>query len=144
MRKEARKGAGNANVLPKILVKFSHGGIYLQWVRCGKKNCRCATGVKHKAYYYFERYDGKTKKTYIRKADLPAVRERVEEVTYWRNRIRLGKKHTKESIKVRRSEKRDLRKAGIKEEPINWEYMKFMTDQILKHYNLEDVKDNEK
>lgn len=128
MLSDTRELAQNPLSLPKIFVKFSHGGIYLQWIRCGKKNCRCARGAKHPAYYYFEREDGKTKKTYIRKADLPQAMKMVAEVTYWRDRIRSKKRLFKNVMKAAREEKRIAKAAGIKKEltigeilKINWD-----------------------
>lgn len=57
-------------ILPKTIYQISNGGVYLQAVRCGKSNCRCARGERHTAYYFFTRVDGKLTKTYIRKAEL--------------------------------------------------------------------------
>src|SRR5689334_7708955 len=62
--------------LPKML----GGSLHEQWVRCGKKNCRCARGEQHGPYlYYFTRCDDRTYKTYIPPSALPAVRAALAE-----------------------------------------------------------------
>ncbi len=55
-------------MLPKIPDEISNGGVYLQNVRCGKPNCRCANGERHEGYYYYIRREGtRIRKTYIPK-----------------------------------------------------------------------------
>ncbi len=64
-------------VLPKTAGEIINGGLYLQRVRCGKQNCKCARGETHSAYYFFTRRCGKLIKIYIRKADVKAFSELV-------------------------------------------------------------------
>lgn len=66
-----------AKVLPKTTSEISNGGVYLQRVRCGKQNCKCARGETHSAYYFFTRRCGKLIKIYVRKADVEAFSELV-------------------------------------------------------------------
>jgi hypothetical protein len=56
--------------LPKTLP----GVVCVQWVRCGKPNCRCARGRRHLAYYRFWREGGRLCKRYVPHADLERVR----------------------------------------------------------------------
>jgi hypothetical protein len=66
-------------LLPKIAEAFGNGGVYAQMVRCGKSACRCsAGGPRHRAYYFLGRAGGKQRKIYLRRADVPEVRRRVE------------------------------------------------------------------
>lgn len=58
--------------LPKI--DLLPGSVCLQRVRCGKSNCRCASGHLHEAYYRFWREDGRLRKAYVRKRDLEQIR----------------------------------------------------------------------
>ena len=52
------------------------GTICAQYVRCGRKNCRCARGALHGPYYYrFTREGGQLRKQYIRKAEVEAAQE---------------------------------------------------------------------
>jgi hypothetical protein len=60
------------NLLPKI--EALPGAVHLQRVKCGKVNCRCASGKPHEAYYRFWRERGKLCKAYVRKADVERVR----------------------------------------------------------------------
>ncbi len=119
-------------MLPKIFMPTNNGGVYLQKVRCGKKNCRCATGEKHEAYYYFHRVDGKLKKQYIRKADLNEFVGEVDFITEFRHRIRYKTKLMKDRVKEIKAEKKARKEAGIKEEPIDWNIPRGMIEKLMK------------
>jgi hypothetical protein len=55
------------------------GVVCEQWVRCGRRNCRCARGELHGPFFYrFWREGGKLKKQYVRAVDLQEVRARCE------------------------------------------------------------------
>jgi hypothetical protein len=58
-----------AKVLPKTAGEIANGGLYLQRVRCGKQNCKCARGETHPAYYFFTRRAGKFVKIYVRRSE---------------------------------------------------------------------------
>ena len=58
-----------AKVLPKTAGEVDNGGLYLQRVRCGKQNCKCARGETHLAYYFITRRAGKFIKIYVRKSE---------------------------------------------------------------------------
>ena len=61
--------------LPKMLL----GAVHVQWVRCCRKNCRCAHGQPHGPYWYrLWRENGKLRKRYVRPADVDDVRSRCE------------------------------------------------------------------
>ncbi len=64
-------------VLPKTAGEIINGGLYLQRVRCGKQNCKCARGETHSAYYFFTRRCGKLVKLYVRKSEVSAFSEMV-------------------------------------------------------------------
>jgi hypothetical protein len=74
------------------------GAVCAQYVRCGRANCRCATGMLHGPYYYrFVRIDGRLCKRYIRRADLPEVcartaahRRERRQLACWRQLVRHG------------------------------------------------------
>ena len=56
------------------------GEICEQYVRCGKKNCHCSEGKLHGPYYYrVFREEGRVKKLYVSRKDLPAVRASIVE-----------------------------------------------------------------
>ncbi len=72
-RQEARGKAMKTKtqkVLPKTASEIQNGGLYLQRVRCGKQNCKCARGESHLAYYFITRRNKKLVKIYIRKAEI--------------------------------------------------------------------------
>ncbi|MCZ6676681.1 MAG: terminase small subunit [Candidatus Poribacteria bacterium] len=58
------------------------GTLHLQRVRCGKKNCRCASTRQedaHKAWYRLWRDEhGNQHKTYVKRSELGAVRQAIE------------------------------------------------------------------
>jgi hypothetical protein len=68
-----------AKVLPKTAGEITNGGLYVQRVRCGKANCKCARGEHHTAFYFFTRRRGKLVKFYVRRADVKAFSEIVEQ-----------------------------------------------------------------
>ncbi len=81
-----------AKVLPKTVEEITNGGVYLQRVRCGKQNCRCARGDFHTAFYFFTRIDGKLVKRYVRKAEVERLTELAETASEKRKHLRQVKK----------------------------------------------------
>ena len=48
-------------------------------VRCGKATCRCVDGAGHGPYWFLRwREGGIQRRRYVRRADVPAVREVIE------------------------------------------------------------------
>ncbi len=72
--------------LPKIsnieAISLHPGGVFEQWVRCGKAICKCAPkrgGNLHGAYFYLLFWqNGKQHKRYIKQADVARVRAACE------------------------------------------------------------------
>ena len=67
----------NQKALPKIEIEAGYlpGALIAERVRCGKPSCRCARGELHGPYHYrYWRAGGRLIKTYVRKADVDAVR----------------------------------------------------------------------
>lgn len=61
--------------LPKTLP----GVVCRQWVKCGRRNCRCGHGQLHGPYFYrFWRENGRLRKVYVRPMDVEAVRVHCE------------------------------------------------------------------
>ena len=56
--------------------------------RCGKTNCRCATGKKHISYLLTRSEKGKTKTTYVPMGLLPEVKEWVREYRFHKERLK--------------------------------------------------------
>lgn len=54
-----------------------HGSLVEMKRTCGKPQCRCARGEKHKAFYISRRLDGKTRLDHVSKS-------RVKDVRKWR------------------------------------------------------------
>lgn len=66
----------------------SFGSVFRQEIKCGKSNCHCLKGKKHRAYYhyYYERDNSGNlilKKMYVQKNELKRLRERL---CYWNNK----------------------------------------------------------
>jgi len=69
----------------ELLPKTLRGVVCRQWVRCGRSNCRCASGQLHGPYaYHFGRVNGRLRKRYVR----PAEVEKVEAACQARQRQR--------------------------------------------------------
>lgn len=95
-REKASRASGakkSAGMLPKILsLAAGQGSLQAQRVRCGKANCRCASGDLHEGYhYFFSRVGGRQYKVYVRRGDAPAVQEairaRVVRRAQWRSEL---------------------------------------------------------
>jgi Family of unknown function (DUF6788) len=63
------------NKSDKMLPKNLPASVCAQYVRCGKRGCRCGRGELHGPYHYcFWREGGRLRKAYIKKADVEQVR----------------------------------------------------------------------
>ena len=59
----------------KVLPKTMRGTVHKQFKKCGKSNCKCASGNLHGTYYYhFVRIDGKLVKRYLKADDVDQIR----------------------------------------------------------------------
>ncbi len=94
-------------VLPKTTDEITNGGLYVQRVRCGKQNCKCAHGETHSAYYFFTRRNGKLLKTYVRKAEINAFALITKQAAFERRRQRQA---VKSSLDLLRTFRADLSK----------------------------------
>lgn len=81
-------------VLPKTTDEIENGGIYVQHIRCGKSNCKCARGETHTAFYFFTRRNGKSVKYYVRKASVEDFTKIVNQSAFNRAQKRLAKKES--------------------------------------------------
>ena len=55
------------------------GVVLAEMKRCGKTNCRCASGALHGPYTYrYYRDRSRLRKQYVRSCDVPSVRARIE------------------------------------------------------------------
>ncbi len=93
--------------LPKTIGEITTGGVYLQRVRCGKSNCKCARGDTHTAYYFFASRDGKLTKTYIRKSQVKAFSRLVDRAAAERKRQRRTDKSGWDSLRQLRQSLRE-------------------------------------
>ena len=83
-----------AKTLPKTADEIPNGGLYLQRVRCGKANCKCARGELHTAFYFFTRHNGKLIKIYVRKAEVKTFTQIANQATLNRVRKQLSEKES--------------------------------------------------
>lgn len=111
MKKESLKSFKYTKTLSKNYTQIYNGGVYSQWVRCGKKNCKCARGEKHEAYYFFTREFGKLTKTYVRKAEREAFAEILNEAMFWR-RFRMPKYRPQILLEIRKQLEEYAKKSG--------------------------------
>lgn len=82
------------------------GTVIAEHVRCGKPGCRCAQGRLHGPYFYLtRRVNGRLRRTYVPKSELPAVQAMC------RNRMmqqEMARKNRAENAALMRSFKSDL------------------------------------
>ena len=93
-----------AKVLPKTAGEIANGGLYLQRVRCGKQNCKCARGETHPAYYFFTRRAGKLIKIYVRRSEFDEFARLVVQAA-------MKRKERQQTAKVNSDLLRQLRRA---------------------------------
>jgi hypothetical protein len=68
-----------SNQNEKALPKMEVGTVHVQWVRCNRAGCRCATGRPHGPYHYlFFREAGRLRKRYVPPERLAEVRAACE------------------------------------------------------------------
>jgi hypothetical protein len=96
-----------AKMLPKTVEQITNGGIYIQRVRCGKSNCKCARGTLHTGHYFFTRLNGKLIKRYIRKAEFAVFFSLVNEARAGRRDRRQVLRNSAEMLKGFRLELSD-------------------------------------
>ncbi len=94
-------------MLPKTADEIENGGLYSQRVRCGKRNCKCARGETHTAFYFFTRRNRKLVKTYIRKSEMKAFSEMVDLANVERTQKRMFMKESSELLKQLRESVRE-------------------------------------
>lgn len=111
MKKETFKSFKYVKTLPKNHTQIYNGGLYRQWVKCGKKNCKCARGERHEAYYFFTREFGKLTKTYVRKTEREAFVEILNEAIFWR-RFRMPKYRPQMLLEFRKQLEEYAKKSG--------------------------------
>ena len=90
--------------LPKTADEIQNGGVYIQRVRCGKSNCKCAKGEKHTAFYFFIYRNGKNFKFYVRKSEVEAFSRMVAQANEERRRKRQAVKVSAELLSKFRAE----------------------------------------
>jgi hypothetical protein len=96
-------------LLPKM--RPQPGTVHEQLVKCGKLNCRCARGERHRAFYRFWRdADGRLRKAYVPRSRVEEVRAACEA---WKenNRAVLATVKGPESRSVRAEIRRMIRSA---------------------------------
>ncbi len=90
----------SVKVLPKTANEIQNGGVYVQAVRCGKSNCKCARGDTHTGFYFFTRRNGKLIKFYIRKAEVAGFSRLVDQATAEARSRRQSVKDSAELLKT--------------------------------------------
>lgn len=75
--REERERLENSLFRPKSMMRAS---LVLLPNFCGKEDCRCKKGHPHGPYPYLsDKKEGKSRMTYVKKRDLPNIREKVQE-----------------------------------------------------------------
>ncbi len=72
------------------------GHIQKRRVRCGKPNCKCASGERHTAFYHIWHTDGRRYQKYIRKSQVKTLRKQCEQYRLLQITIRAGRKEYKQ------------------------------------------------
>lgn len=74
------------------------GHIQKRRVRCGKANCKCASGFFHTAYYHVWNTDGRRYQKYVRLSEVEKVRVACEQYRKLQIKLRAGRAEYKQLI----------------------------------------------
>jgi len=66
-----------ADSLP-LLDQVIRGSLITRYVKCGKSNCRCASGQGHPSLYLSSLHEGKTRLVYVPMSWEPWVQQRLD------------------------------------------------------------------
>ena len=95
------------NKTEKALPKTMPGSIHVQYVRCGKRTCKCARGELHGAYFYhFARVNGKLTKRYLKAHE---VEQMQIACMAWREEEKARRARSRETWQLIREMKARLR-----------------------------------
>src|SRR5437588_12698385 len=85
-----KKDTGKQKCLPQVdteknfgdftpKIEPLRGGLVGEMIRCGRANCKCASGSLHGPYYYrVWMMRGRRFKTYVKKADLERIKAGID------------------------------------------------------------------
>jgi hypothetical protein len=94
----------NQILAPKILP----GHVALKLVRCGKSNCKCARGERHKAFYHVTYFEGVRYRRYIHKAEVEHVRAACQEHRQQQSELRKGRRQSSLLIRLAKAMFREM------------------------------------
>jgi hypothetical protein len=85
----------NRKCFPKMSAgKMLNGSVHPLYKRCGKANCKCASGHLHGPYYYrYQRVGERIEKQYIPLAQVEEVRAACARYRSLQDEIREGRRH---------------------------------------------------
>lgn len=75
----------------KVTIKMLPGHLARVRVRCGKNNCRCASGARHIAHYHVWQCNGVRFRQYVRRADVKVIRAACEAHRQLQAELRVGR-----------------------------------------------------
>ena len=75
-----------------------NGHIQKRRVRCGKPNCKCASGEPHTAFYHVWHCGRRRYQKYVRKSEVQTLRQRCEQYRQLQIGIRAGRVEYKQLL----------------------------------------------
>jgi len=95
------------------------GGLVREMIRCGRSNCKCASGSLHGPYYYqVWMARGTRYKAYVKKADVDRIKATIETFRAQRRKQQESAAEVKTLLRESREERRNvyaiLRLRGVK------------------------------
>lgn len=94
-RTKNKSGSSAIKILPGFIARVR--------VRCGKPNCRCATGARHTAYYRVTYSRGVRIREYVRRNEVDEVRAACETHRALQAQLRGGRARYKDLLAQARS-----------------------------------------
>lgn len=65
-----------------------HGSLLVRYRRCGKPNCKCVRGQRHRSVFVYFKQNGRTRQLYVPKGWEPQVRQWLQNHKTMRKLIR--------------------------------------------------------
>jgi hypothetical protein len=90
MRRKIKNENSAIKMLPGFVAKVR--------VRCGKANCRCASGDKHLAHYHVSYSDGLRIRKYVRRDQVAATKAGCEAHRELQRKLRTGRVEYKQML----------------------------------------------
>lgn len=106
--KGGKRKAKSEKPFPKISTMLN-GAVCASYARCGKANCRCASGQLHGPYFHrYQWHNGRMIKEYVRLADVEETRKACDKYRALQRKLLAGRQNFNQMLATLRSRLKEL------------------------------------